>query len=517
MTDNNGYNNDNTALNQLFDMMVDFRKHVDVTFSRIETDLSILKKDVADLKTKDNSNNKRPSSDSGSSKASRTFVFPNSDDEQDDNNFDVDAIIGNKVVKSPGNRKARQSVSVNNLQRSNEVSVLAEYRAEVPDSSHIKLKVLSVENVIKFFNDIVSYQSLYGIKFQAPVARIDNEILQQIHSRWDAFSYEALAKLTHEDLRKVLQKLVQPGSLIQFYRQLDKSVQWQAPSTLHPSPLRYNMFYHALLSLRRDFIDMYEFLSESISDNNFIPACDNKEYGLIKLFVNKIPHEYGKNIMFAITRIKPKFDNIDEFFKEFFKIIEEHRETSMRNKNFQIFFSSSEYMKIEKLRFASVRVKRTGLDNSIHNIDSVIYDSDEDFVNSNAADGYDVYKEQAIEETVNPMSDSEHSTDNEEPPSNTVKVCIAAVVNGSCKKDNCPYEHSPVLLYNERRKWLRLMAEQQANSSTSDNGNGDGSNYSDSHNRSVIRLPTAGVNKISPYSGEYSKESWEYRMKSRYK
>lgn len=117
---------------------------------------------------------------------------------------------------------------------------------------------------------------------------------------------------------------------------------------------------------------------------------------------------------------------------------------------------------------------------------------------------------------------AKNSTDNEEhlseePPSNTVKVCIAAVVNGSCTRDNCPYKQSPVLLYNERRKWLRLMAEQQANSSTSDNGNGDGSNYSDSHNRSVIRLPAAGVNKISHYSGEYSKESWEYRMKSRYK
>lgn len=62
--------------------------------------------------------------------------------------------------------------------------------------------------------------------------------------------------------------------------------------------------YHALLAFRTDFISIYELLAED-NDRN-IPVCKNKEGGLLKIFLDKIPFEYGKRTFQSLATYKFK-------------------------------------------------------------------------------------------------------------------------------------------------------------------------------------------------------------------
>ena len=60
---------------------------------------------------------------------------------------------------------------------------------------------------------------------------------------------------------------------------------------------------------------MYDFLADGI-DLNFIPRADNKERGLIKIFIDKIPMGIGRRKFHNLN--KEKYNNIDEFISSFY-------------------------------------------------------------------------------------------------------------------------------------------------------------------------------------------------------
>ena len=68
---------------------------------------------------------------------------------------------------------------------------------------------------------------------------------------------------------------------------------------------------------KQNFQRLYDFLADGIR-LDFIPRADNKEGGLIKIFVDKIPMGIGRRMFHNLN--KEKYNNIDEFISSFYQL-----------------------------------------------------------------------------------------------------------------------------------------------------------------------------------------------------
>jgi hypothetical protein len=83
----------------------------------------------------------------------------------------------------------------------------------------------------------------------------------------------------------------------------------------------------------------YDVISHKNKDN--IPKCEEKEGGLIRLFIEKIPFEYGKRVLNLLP--KAKYIDIYAFLTKFYNQVEEHYRVSVKAKALSECFGGTEY------------------------------------------------------------------------------------------------------------------------------------------------------------------------------
>jgi hypothetical protein len=82
------------------------------------------------------------------------------------------------------------------------------------------------------------------------------------------------------------------------------------------------------LVYKQNFQRLYDFLADGI-DHEFIPRADNKEGGLIKIFIDKIPMGVGRRMFHYLN--KEKYGNIVEFIIAFYHQLQLLNEISIIN------------------------------------------------------------------------------------------------------------------------------------------------------------------------------------------
>jgi hypothetical protein len=108
--------------------------------------------------------------------------------------------------------------------------------------------------------------------------------------------------------------------MLEFQQYLRKYTYFNLPYGYVPNSNDFRIFYDALQLYRNTFLRVYEIM---VRDNEYnIPECNNEEGGIVRIFTEKIPFNYGKNVIYSFS--KKKFDNIYEFLKNFYKVVEAH-------------------------------------------------------------------------------------------------------------------------------------------------------------------------------------------------
>jgi hypothetical protein len=210
-----------------------------------------------------------------------------------------------------------------------------------------------------------------------------------------------------------------------------------------------------------------------------IPDCKNKEGGLIKIFIDKIPYEYGTRLM--STMMDTKFGDLHAFLKSFYARVEEHKE--QHNAYLRLCQSFGGTAWIAKKSAAKV----SGM---VHDDLHAIYDVAEEACDTAQRRADESYAEE--EPAEKPRADhegadfDEHLQAMQGTPHQDPLVCFTKLLKGSCTKVGCKFSHREDLVAKTREVYIRMMQERQRDQPTA-------------HKPSVLPRPHAGkLSNIAP-------------------
>ena len=326
-----------------------------------------------------------------------------------------------------------------------------------PSFAHIKLEYLTVNQVFQFWTDILQYQTMYGIGLK-PTTLIGRDARLTIMSKGRIRTEIEFFQLSDRQLRKYIQHAVRPTDKAMFATKLEKSL-WFWPKGEDNFTLNvdtFQRFYDRLQTYRHEFFMKYEFLAYNNAEN--IPKLDNKEFGLIYIFLQKLPKEYGH----AFTQLpKSRFDSLEEFLTMFYEQANVHYLKSIKAKELNTFFSLGAKKAGAKRDDAKAKfVSR------VHNIGAEVPE-EEDYYGDNpmippkepsAAPNVEEEEYDHPGSDLNAFGGLSRGVPSRPPPKPPLATpkppaapkgpdgCFRALTDGKCSKPNCSFNHSlPVL------------------------------------------------------------------------
>lgn len=117
------------------------------------------------------------------------------------------------------------------------------------------------------------------------------------------------------------------------------------PKGYRPSPGEYKPFYNALLNYRKQFVRAYDILV-TFAEPQVIPPFNTKRFGLIKLFLDKIPYDYGYRLHQSDLEhklVSREITHIYQYVKCFFAHVTDHFETYRQVRIMGQHFGGSDY------------------------------------------------------------------------------------------------------------------------------------------------------------------------------
>lgn len=161
-----------------------------------------------------------------------------------------------------------------------------------PPRHDIELSSLSVNAIIKFITDIIDYQYRYRVPLQVP-SLIRPAIVREVMARHPKLNYATFQSLDAEQVFQLLQFEMAPTTAYEVINRLERSVRFNlADSAYRPSSRDYRPFYSALLNYIRDFTLAYDLIT-GLLPAELIPKLSTKDLGILKVFLSKIPFDYG--------------------------------------------------------------------------------------------------------------------------------------------------------------------------------------------------------------------------------
>lgn len=224
-----------------------------------------------------------------------------------------------------------------------------------PPNHSICLKRLAVRDVLGFFMHILDYQYAHRIPLHA-ASLIDPPLVRQLLARHPKLNYASFQALDNLKVFQVLQFDSMPMTLFDAYHRLDSAVKFPLPyERYRPSAVDFYPFYTALLAYKREFTMAYDLLTGMLNPS-LIPLLSTKEYGLLRIFLNKIPFLYGQRLHAAHLshRISSPHRNgtasdpnrittIQQYITVFFKYVDVHYSLYCDARSFGQLFGGSDF------------------------------------------------------------------------------------------------------------------------------------------------------------------------------
>ena len=275
-------------------------------------------------------------------KSSKISGLPDGDGSGDDPDSSDGDKRGNRKKDEDAKKKKlrRESLMMRQFRQTGQSLNIVQYTAPVPEYKHIRLSALTVTAIKTFLDAILQYQTAYRIEIPV-VTLIDQNVREQLIAREDGFTSIMFYELSTEELIMMLKEQIRPSSKLAFKTALERSTEFPAlPVNYRPSVINFQVFYDALLSYKKSFLFVYEILAEDNDQN--IPHVTNKEGGLLKSFIDRIPYKYGFNTFQSIKKAN-EIDNFYTFLRRFYKITDEHYTSYKVARSMQLSFSGTDY------------------------------------------------------------------------------------------------------------------------------------------------------------------------------
>ena len=406
-------------------------------------------------------------SQGGSNKTSSTYQIPNPFGNLPDminhnhnNNHNLYENNGTDMYSGPSNdtygerRPSMQGREIRSVERSNNP---IDFRMEFPsEHKDIMLNSLDVGAIIKFQNDLMKFQMAYGVLL-SPATKIKPSIIELLCSINPGMTMEGFMKLSFSEIEQILRNFILPTSQAQFLRTFKKLLYFNLPKNYMPSVTNFGLFYSYILTYIKWGTDCFEKLAIGNHVAN-IPPIKTSENGLVKLFIDPIPHNYGKNI---ITNLgKSSWNDFYEFIHDFKNFVRMNYFLSIQNREFKYMFSGTAYSKF---------LSQNNMDHD------VLYDAEAlntEFSNMNSEEELggrisDLTKtsdeESTIVEQYSSVEDSDHDlnasrNDNVKKKDPSLLPCFNKVYRDTCTKSGCKFNHSFKIINEEREKIKKLWA-----------------------------------------------------------
>ncbi len=217
-----------------------------------------------------------------------------------------------------------------------------------PEPEHnIYLASLTLAAVIRFVDEVFEYQYRHGIRLRVG-ALIKTNVAQELIDRLEGLTLPVLLTLPTQLVFKALQLEICPSTSYEFYHRMESTIKFiiAVPNRgYRPSPGDFKPFYMALLNFRKQFQRAYDILS-AYADTVVIPPFNTKRFGLIKLFLDKIPFDYGYRLHQSDLehRLTSKeISHIHQYLKVFYEHVTLHYETFRQVRIMGQHFGGSEY------------------------------------------------------------------------------------------------------------------------------------------------------------------------------
>ena len=357
-------------------------------------------------------------------------------------------------VIAPKQREARQIVSV---QQEN-------YKGA-------RLERLNVSNVLKFIDDVNRYQAQWQVRLNTATYVSDSVKRTLISRSRGRLTEGGFYRVTTKDLLREIQRAVRPQSILAFSKVFEDNIAFILPDNFIPSAVNLDFLYDALLLYRDRVLLVYDFLSKHNTDN--VPLCNDKEGGLMKIFTDKIPFEYGTRIM---RNLKTKrFDDLESFINAFMEKAKYHMRSAKEAKETMRFFKIEPKMNQNNFkaygghnRMDPNRHKTYGGNKRLNNMR--FKDEEDDWIVE------DQFMDDAKEEISSVIEDTGDPIDQESEPElstgigdqvNNIgpvaksKACFQKLFYGRCNSVNCNYTHDRAFLEEAHADYMEKLKKSE--------------------------------------------------------
>jgi hypothetical protein len=365
------------------------------------------------------------------------------------------------------NSSRRQSVFFRQISQSDEKGNRLVIHGQQPAFEHIKLATLQVWSVFDFFDKIVEYQTVH--KITLPVTSlVSKAVREELISRYAPdLTLEKFHSLSHTEICLLAQDVVKPQSELAFLKSLkDNATFPDLPSTYIPSVTNFMPFYRAILIYKTRFMRVYEFLATSNEDN--VPPSNYKEGGLIKLFLDALPYEFGKRMWQHINKErrdhKGKEYTIYLFLKTFTDLLQNALGIAESTRSVKELFGGTLY---EKQKVPTLNVLTPHVDDAMHDKSQMpdtievtnpterSLPDDESHYDTADIAMYDQYLQYAQQQQT---PTSSYKPNQKSAPKQDM-ACFEKVFHDKCNKDNCKWSHETSVIRKARDNFETLLSK----------------------------------------------------------
>jgi hypothetical protein len=320
----------------------DFMNLLNESFKAIEERMTIMSQEIKELKIGSPKKNEKKNNN-----------FQSSDSEDGDNSFfslapnvkganKVDSegnSLPTTVERSKDNKNRRTTMYGQVVKQSTSNSDLKQVvmYEQVPQHN-IRLYQLDIASVVKFMDGVYEYQAKYNVQLKIPTL-IEGRAKEYLMAR--NFKYfnqrnNNFYSVSTEDLMTMIEQAVKPESVAAFRELIVNNVKFTQFTTYTPAANNFKPMYDALLLYRRQFMLYFNLMSSNNETN--VPACTNKDGGLIRLFLKAIPFEYGDKVYTQLMVKNKSFTDFEDFIDQFYKLVYSNYKAALDTATLQFMF-----------------------------------------------------------------------------------------------------------------------------------------------------------------------------------
>lgn len=333
------------------------------------------------------------------------------------------------------------------------------YHAVLAPHDHITYVKSNLQAFFKFWDAITLYEQQEGTRINA-ATKIARSVQEHLISKDPRrLGNGQFYRLPRDELYLIMQADFRPSDRLEFMKLLEANVDFEiVPSNYRPTPDWYRPLYDALLAYAMKFTKVYEILICGIRDDRvlsktILPPVNNKEGGLVKAFVVKIPFEHGTRIL-KLLQVE-KWDTLYLFIKEFKEAVNQNLEDSMRARKLRRTFGGTQF---EAKRFEQKLQHLQELTVLPH--DAI--EQDQYWEEALDAERADAEAELDMMLAAAMQQPQRKPTYEKGAAQRDPLVCITMVLHGSCTKAGCKYSHVEAEVVKKRREFLDLIQKRLA-------------------------------------------------------